>query len=344
MPLSTRPANSTDFAGLVDLVEYELNPFRESLKSIAVFDINESLHFDRSSRLKLIEKKKEWAFVETTFSRPLEISFKLSENAASWPIKALKVIVVPEQIDLAHRNASIEGERRNGFYRACAMLEVVYPTLLNSTNAIYPNNSSLVSPTRNEKICSGHLNYQSRIYIRVADKFFKFESKSPNILDYELPDVEIFLNPRMRSYHSLSMDIVNSKASDPRLIKFVQVEMDNPTATLLESGSPWGPGLTFFKRIFGGDTDVGLNLYGETVTFKNELEFSNSTLQLVKDTCCPFYKNEGLFVVVSNRSLERIASEFPGKIKIFQDEGECPITISKLESFETGSTDFELEF
>ena len=337
VPLSTRPANSTNFAGLVDLVEYELDSFL----SIAIFNTNKSLHFDRSRWLESIERMNV-AFVETTFSRPLEISFKLSKKADSWPIKDLKLTIVPDQIGLAHRNASIEGERTNG-YRACATFKVLPPTqaanlLLSSikTNQTVPsdyNNSSLPSPTL-KKFCSGPLNYKSSIYIR-----FYEESRKIVYDGYEPPNVRIYLNPRIRTDLRLYMHVVNSKADDPRLLKFVQVEMNNPTASLREYGL--GPGFPFSERIFVGDPNVKLHLSVCRVTFENELEFSNSTLQWVKDMCSPLHQNEGLFMVVNNRSLERIITEFPGKIKIFQNE-KCPVTIYDSSKFEAGPTDFKL--
>lgn len=115
--------------------------------------------------------------------------------------------------------------------------------------------------------------------------------------------INVFFNPKIRVTFRLMM-LLQSVKSVEALTRFVQVELNNPTATLTNQHHML-----------------------PMLEFRNDRVFSNETLQLIEDSCQPHYRNDGLFVVSPKEVVKEMASFLEGSYPSIRASS-CPMHIA----------------
>ena len=113
--------------------------------------------------------------------------------------------------------------------------------------------------------------------------------------------IQLVWNPKTIATHELSMELKNLRSLE-ELTRFVQVDLKNPTAKLVEHRqrevlNPCAPSGAwyYYQKIFPKTCQEK----EETVVFKSEIPFSNETMNFRSEACKPeeWKEKHGLFTV-----------------------------------------------
>lgn len=292
---SSEIPNSVDL-GLADRVQYDhiqIDWYMGAwpLNSSLILFNNEDLQSKPKVDLNLIEKDYK-TYVATNFSRPLAIEIKLNCPGRE-----------PNEI------ISLLLHRSHGTYSALVHF--------NGLNFIEAQTSS-----DSEHLLERH---GETLRIDPLPSGASLEFELPGIAcsyTYAPNRIRIISIPEFPAPHYQLVMLLDTVESLDSLTRFVQLELNNPTAKFVEDHL-----LTSVSRRENLEETTSWH----AVEFESETPFSNETLQFIEDSCRSPYRWDGLFDVTDRETLNKMLGQETEDIQtkfsfspFWNNEG-CPV-------------------
>lgn len=292
-----------------DFVNHEVNFTGES-HIITVFNTNESLELNQKVDPEYLEQVSKIIFIKSNFSNPLAVDLSNSFHCS-------KLGLIDNQ-DVATYfliHPQLFGDDSACIYSRDLKLQKLDIKREQGLNLNYERKSQA------EWVCVGPLNHERGLHLNLNWTALDGSSRTGKL--------RLYLNPKVSVTYRLMMVLQNVQSLGA-LIQFVQVELNNPSARLIQ----------FNEVPISSSPRFTENIQTVLLDFESDLPFSNKTLQLIASSCDPNYRKEDLFMVAPRKVANAVvpASEDYS----FWNRSACAVQTKMISKIEHPQTNVEL--